>query len=126
MPNLKQLKLLRELMKDKQALKETGELAGLTSAGVGLMGSALYDLERANARAEAKTTGHNQLKKGVGMTGSIETRPTADIASRIESLKENIPNVDDFSQQQYRDEQEELAQELRFRKLKEALRKNNE
>ena len=126
MPNLKQLKVLRELMKDKQALKETAELAGLTLGGVGLMGSAIHDLERAKARAEAKTSGYNQLKKGVGITGSIETRPAADIASRIDSLKENIPNIDEFSQSQYHDEQEELAQELRFRKLKEVLRKNNE
>ena len=76
---------------------------------------------------------YKPFREGVGLVGPIEAQPTADIASRIDILKENIPKIrygDPLItaglKAPFIEKQENLEEELRFRKLKEALRKNNE
>jgi len=95
MSNVKSLKALKKLMQGlKQLDKEEGIILGAGAGGVGGLGY-LHKLgQDKKEEAEAKRAAFwKPFYEGIGTTGPLEDRPTADIAARTDFLKENIPNI---------------------------------
>lgn len=95
MPNVKSLKAIKKLMRElKQLDKEEGIILGTGAGGLGGLGY-LHKLgQDKKEEAEAKrATFWKPFYEGIGTTGPLTDRPTADIAARTDFLKENIPNI---------------------------------